>query len=99
MAEDTIRVFYLNWTGTGTVEGSGDAEQLKIQQGQYMISEAVDTEGTIAIEILLNVYGAGDSVPIYWKTAATQSGLSGASWNLYIAEFTSIGFVQLKLEP
>jgi hypothetical protein len=97
--EDTIRVFYLNWTGTGTVTGSGDNEKLVIQEGQQMTSEPVDTEGVVTIEVLLNVYGSGDSVPLYYKTGNSIVNMDANSWMLYSTPFASQGFVRLKLEP
>jgi hypothetical protein len=100
VVEETIRVFYLNWTGTGSIEnaGGGDSERLVIQERQYMISEVVDTEGVMNVEILLNVYGAGDTLPLLYRTGNSVVNCQSASWNLYPGTpVTSQGFIQLKI--
>jgi hypothetical protein len=51
-----IRTFSGNWTGTGSVDGTGDNERLKLAPGQYMESEVVQIGGTV--EFKKNFYQA-----------------------------------------
>jgi len=86
-----------NWTGTGSIDGSGDAERLALDVGEYMVSETVNT-GAELVALSLNVYAAGDAVTIYYRTGATQVACEGAAWIAYSGAFASTGYVQIKLE-
>ena len=97
VTQQNTRTLGTNWTGTGTTSGSGDAEILTIDTGEYMESEIVNT-GATTWTIALNQYSAGDSVTIKYKTAATSAGIAGASWTAYSGAFESSGFVKIRLE-
>lgn len=95
--ETNARAFSGNWTGTGTISGSGDDEEINLNYGEYMISEIVNT-GAIVVALRQNFYKTtGDDVSIYYRTAATEGGITSASWLLYGEQFTSLGYVQVKL--
>lgn len=94
---ETIRAFAGNWTGTGSIGGSGDGEYVDLEAGETMESEIADT-GTQQVTLLQNEYDtSGHDVVLYYRHAATEAGISSASWNLYSAPFTSLGFVQVRL--
>ncbi len=96
MLEDNIRTFADNWTGTGAIENAGDTERLALEAGEYMIGEVVNT-GTITVQLLLNVYSAGDTVTLSYRHAAAQEDVSTADWNVYSVPFVSLGFVQVRV--
>ena len=98
VAESNVRAFSGNWTGTGSVSGSGDSEVIEFTAaGQYMESETVLT-GAVMIQLLQNAYGSGDSGVMKYRTGATQVECEGASWVAYSAPFLSDGYVQLRVE-
>jgi len=57
----------------------------------------VDT-GNVEIEILINEYKSGDTIPIKYRHASTKAGCLAASWNVYSGTFVSDGYVQVRLE-
>ncbi len=95
--EDNARTFADHWTGTGEITGSGDAEKICLGSGEYMISEVFNT-GVANIVLQQNVYIAGDDVTIKYRHGDTPTACEGASWNDYVGQFTSLGFVQIRLE-
>ena len=95
--EDNIRTFAGNWTGTGAIENSGDAERVALEAGEYMVGEVVDT-GTQTVELLQNEYAIGDDVILEYRHGATQAACEAAGWNAYTVPFASAGFVQVRLE-
>jgi hypothetical protein len=97
VTETNIRDFQGNWTGTGTIGGSGDAETICLDAGESMISEVVDT-GAYTVTLYQNLYdGTGDDVDLDYRHGATQAACEAASWNNYTVPFTSLGFVQIRL--
>jgi len=62
-----------------------------------MESEIVNT-GDMRVRIYQNFYAAGDTVTIKYKNAATQGDIAGAVWNTYSGEFTSLGYIQVRIE-
>jgi len=95
--EDNIRTFAGNWTGTGAIENSGDAERVALEAGEYMVGEVVDT-GTQTVELLQNEYAVGDDVTLEYRHGATRAACEAAGWNAYTVPFASLGFVQVRLE-
>lgn len=92
------RTFAGNWTGTGTISGSGDEEVINLNMGEYMTSEIVNT-GATDVYLRQNFYDtSGDDVTLYYRTAATEGGITSATWTEYTAQFTSLGYVQVKLQ-
>lgn len=100
VVEVNIRDFLGNWSGTGTITGSGDAEQIELQTGEYM--ESVDWNlGSClfnSARLRQNVYQAGDDVTLKYKTAATQGALAGVGWSAYTGPFQSLGWVKIRIE-
>ena len=94
--EDNIRTFSGNWTGTGAISGSGDAEVLCVDVGETMESEVVET-GAVTVTLLQNVYAAGDTITINYRHGATEGDCTSAGWNLYTAPFLSLGYVQVQV--
>jgi hypothetical protein len=91
-----VRDFAINWTGTGTIENSGDAERLRLDAGEYMESEIVIT-GTVVVELLQNNYQAGDTVTLQYRHGADDTDCLAAAYQNYIAPFESLGYVQIKV--
>ena len=98
MLESNIRDFNGNWTGTGTIVNPGvvDTERVELDSGEYMISEIVNT-GAVDVEILYNVYAAGDAIDLDYRHGATPNACAVAAWNNYVASFTSAGYVQVRI--
>jgi hypothetical protein len=95
--ETNVLTFAGNWTGTGGIIGSGDAEKIGLHAGEYMISEVVDT-GIRTVKLLQNSYDVtGDNVNLDYRHGATQVDCEAASWNDYTVPFVSLGFVQIRL--
>jgi hypothetical protein len=65
VAEDNTRNFGDNWTGTGSFTGTKgqNDEAIALDAGEYEESEIVNT-GARTIQLLQNVYGAGDTTTI-----------------------------------
>lgn len=62
-----------------------------------MESEIVNT-GVANVTLLQNHYDpTGDNVTLEYRHAATQAGVSGASYTSYSAPFESLGYVQIKV--
>lgn len=95
--EDHVRTFASNWTGTGTVGSTGDAEVMCMGAGQFMESEVVET-GTVSVELSQNVYAAGDTVLLRYRHGATVAACEAAAWTNYTNPFISLGFIQLRVE-
>jgi hypothetical protein len=95
--QDNIRTFFGRWTGTATIQDSGDTERIRFAPGQYMQSE-IANPGSFRITLSLNVYRSGDSVTLKYRTAATIEGIESAEWIIYTGAFQSSGYVQLRLE-
>jgi hypothetical protein len=55
VTQTNIRAFQGNWTGTGSIENTGDSERIKLEPGQYMISEVVET-GAVTVTLGKDVY-------------------------------------------
>lgn len=97
VVEANIRTFVDNWTGTGTIESSGDTERIALDSGEYMEGEVVDT-GLHTIELLQNHYAAGDNVLLRYRHGNSEANCLAASYNNYTVPFESLGFVQVRLE-
>jgi len=80
------------------VAGVGDAEKLTITIGQDWTLPAVET-GAVEVKIMYDKYavGAGDPGTIQYRTGADKAACEGAGWNDYIGHFTSLGWVQVKV--
>lgn len=97
MLEDNIRTFADHWTGTGTIGGTGDTETICLSTGEVMDSEVVNT-GAVAIKLFQNVYSAGDAILLRYRHGASQAACEAAEWIAYTEPFTSLGFVQVRVE-
>lgn len=98
VAESTVRNFQFNWAGTGGLQQAGqvDVESIELSAGEYMISEIVDT-GNVDIEILYNVYIAGDVIDLDYRHGADVDACEAAAWNNYVGAFTSLGYAQVRV--
>jgi len=98
VTQDNIRDFLWNWTGTGEVSGSGDAEVICLNNpGEYMNSEVVHT-GAYTVTLHQNYYNeTGDDVVLNCRHGATEAACLAASWVGYTGSFTSLGYVQVQL--
>ena len=98
MLEDNILDFTGRWTGTGTILGSDDAERIELESGEYMESDIVNT-GTVYVEVLQNNYDVlGDDVTLSYRHGATPNACAAAGWNSYTVPFSSLGYVQVRLD-
>ncbi len=62
-----------------------------------MVSEVVFTD-VLTTELLQNHYAAGDAVTLKYRHGADEAACLAASWNTYTAPFSSLGYVQVRLE-
>ena len=97
VVENNTRTLSGDWTGTGSISGSGDAEVATIASGEYINSAVVRTEERL-ISLRINVYDAGDDAIIKYRTGNTPASCEAASWSTYSAPFMSSGYVQVRLE-
>lgn len=98
VVEDNTRTLAYHWTGTGTISGSGDAEKVCLDAGEYEESEVVET-GAVTVELLQNFYDpSGDDVLLRYRHGNTEANCLAAAWNNYTVPFASLGFVQVRLE-
>jgi hypothetical protein len=97
VAEANTRTFAGNWTGTGSISGSGDAEVIDLQNTEYLESELVNT-GSTTVQLLQNVYDSGDSGALYYKTGSDVAACQADSWHAYSAPFVSLGYVQVRVQ-
>ena len=98
VTETNVLTFAGRWTGTGTISGSGDAEQIALNDTEYMESDIVNT-GSNTVTIQQDKYGDGDATVVKkYKTAATEGGIAGESWATYSTPFASLGYVQVRVE-
>ena len=99
VTETNIRDFSGNWTGTGSVSGSGDAEIISLDSGEYMESEVVQISSGKTVRLRQNVYdGTGDDVTLKYRTGATSAACQAAEWSAYSTPFGSLGYVQVRVE-
>jgi hypothetical protein len=96
VTEDNVQPFAVNWTGTGSIENSGDNERLALSAGQSMTSNVVNT-GARHVSLGQNVYRSGDTVTLNYRTGATEGACTSASWTAYTTPFSSLGYVQVQV--
>lgn len=97
VTESNIRTFANHWTGTGSYSGSGDGEQIELNSTEYMESEVVST-GAMTVQLLLNNYSVGDTVTLKYRHGTSPANCLAASWVTYSTPFSSLGYVQVRLE-
>lgn len=95
--EQNTRTFATNWTGTGTIENSGDAERLVLNAGESMEGEVVNT-GIKTIVLLINNYASGDSVLISYRHGTTEEECRAQMFTDYTVPFQSLGYVQVRVD-
>ena len=99
MVENNVRDFSGNWTGTGTILGTGDAERIELTSGEYMESEVVFSGAIVTVKIYQNKYDqTGDDVTLKYRHGNSESACLAASWNVYTVPFSSLGYVQIRVE-
>jgi hypothetical protein len=96
--EAVVRDFENNWSGTGTIENPGedDIERLALEAGESMTSEVVRT-GTESVIVLYNVYAAGDTGDLDYRTGDSVASCLAAGWQDYSGAFLSDGYVQIRI--
>jgi hypothetical protein len=62
-----------------------------------MESEVVYT-GPYTVQLLQNNYAAGDTIVLEYRHGATKIACEAAAWGAYVAPFTSLGYVQVRVE-
>ena len=98
VTEDNIRDFLGNWTGTGAISGSGDAEVIELEASENMISEVVNTGASVTVTLLQNEYDdSGDDVTLEYRHGSSVIACEEASWNSYTVPFESLGYVQIRI--
>ena len=97
VTQDNVHTFTGNWTGTGSAGGAEDLETMCVTSPQYMESEVVYTD-TFVVRISQNTYRSGDTVKIQYRHGATEADCLSASWNDYVSQFISLGYIQLRME-
>lgn len=98
VAEPSSKPFLSNWTGTGTVVGSGDSEHLSLQSGQYMQSPVTAVGSGKRVTLKQNQYAVGDTAALKYRTGATEAACTAAPWSDYSTAFVSSGYVQIRVE-
>ena len=93
-----MRTFAGDWTGTGTINDNGDAENIALDAGELMDSPVVFTdEGTVTA--YQNKYDpSGDDVTLRYRHGVDEDACLIAGWNDYTVPFVSLGYVQLRVE-
>jgi hypothetical protein len=87
------------WTGTGTISGTGDSEQITLSSGQYMESEMVDIGAGEEVQLIDGKYDATvGSLIIKYKDGDTEANCDADTWNTYSATFISDGYVRCRVE-
>jgi hypothetical protein len=95
--EDNIRDFSGNWTGTGVISGSGDAEMIELYPGDDMESETWFI-GSGSVMIVEDKYGGGPgAATIQYKTGATKEACEADSWHNYVGAFNSLNWVKIRV--
>lgn len=97
MVENNTVTFAEGWTGTGTTDNTGDNETICVMRNQYMQSQIVYT-GTIKTRLTQNKYLPGANLALKYRTGATDIECQAASWNNYTEPFSSLGYVQVRVE-
>jgi hypothetical protein len=62
-----------------------------------MVGNVVNT-GAETVELLQNLYAAGDTVVIKYRTGATVELCEAEAWIAYTVPFVSSGYVQVRIE-
>jgi hypothetical protein len=96
--EDNILDFTGNWTGTGTIAASGDAERIILYPGQYMESEVRFTGGGW-YRIIRDKYGLlGSGSPLLqYKTGTSEVDCNNDTWHNYTGPFVSEGYIKVRV--
>lgn len=97
VAEANIRDFSGNWSGTASIAGSGDAEEIQFNSGENEESETWHI-GPGRVKITLNKYGSGSGSPtIYYKQGNSESNCNSDSWHPYTGSFITLGWVKVRV--
>jgi hypothetical protein len=56
VTEANVLTFSGRWSGTGTIENSGDSERIRVDNGEYMISEMANCSGGIEVTLSKDKY-------------------------------------------
>ena len=98
VTEPRVRTFVSDWSGNGTISGSGDSEKIALSATEYMQSSILYTGASKTAVLHKNKYAAGDNVTLKYRTGVTEVSCSEASWIVYSVPFVSLGFIQIRVE-
>ena len=98
--EDYYRPFADRWSGIGHISGSGDAEILELELGEYAESTEWYLGASKKYVLGFNKYrGNILDETIKYKTATTKDGLSSVGWTVYDgSSFINLGWVKVRIE-
>ena len=99
--EDQKINFSGNWTGDAIVTGSGDAEKVLFESGQYLeMIEAWNIGDTGKTKIDLGKYeGIIGALTMKYKTGPTQASCEAATWATAVGGYyTNDGWFMIRLE-
>ncbi len=95
-----VRNFTDNWSGSGEITGSGDAEAIELHEGDSMEMNVPwrvsDTRKRVVIR--QNKYGSGDNVVVKYKKGETISECNADTWHTYTGPFHHMGYIRLRVE-
>jgi hypothetical protein len=102
VTEDSDRNFTDNWTtiDNATIEGSGDAEILKLNCTTSSSESETWHLGSMEAKITYDKYGtgSGDAPTIQYKTGTTRVNCEADTWNVYNGtSFTCTGWAKIKV--
>lgn len=99
VTQANVLTFGGDWTGTGSIYGTGDDERLVLGPGEYMEGPIVNV-GAVTVRLADDEYQAalGPAVTIKYKDGASEAACDADSWNTYAAPFVSAGYVRPRLE-
>ena len=98
VTQENTRTFTANWSGTGTIESSGDGEVIMLDDSEYMESDVINV-GAGTVTIARDDYQGGYGSPtIKYKNGSSYSACIADSWNAYSTPFLGDGYVQIRVE-
>ena len=98
VAEDNTKVFTGNWTGTGSISGSGDSEVMNFDSAEYEESETWNI-GSGRVQLTIDKYGTGSGSPIVkYKQGDSSVNCEADTWHTYTVPFLCTGWIKIRVE-
>ncbi len=97
--EESSATFTNHWLGSGETSGTSDEEKIQLDPGEYMedLNIVHPGEGSV-VTLQKNKYGTGGTSVLKYRTASTVAGIFSATWTEYTVPFSSLGYVQIRIE-